>query len=455
MEGKSQDSIRSLALAVVVLIGFVACATDGPSPPNFVVILIDDLGYADIGAYGSERNRTPHLDRMAAEGLRFTDFHSNGPMCTPTRAALLTGLYPHRFGPMFESALSGLDEYDQGLPLDAVTVAEELGEVGYSTAMYGKWHLGYHPPFMPTRQGFEEFRGLTSGDGDHHSHIDRSGRRDWWHNEARYDEEGYGVDLITKHSVDFIRSQEDKPFFLYVAHLAIHFPWQGPDDVGYREEGGNYHNLTKLGSLTSLDISGQVNKMVEAIDGSVGAILDTLGDEGLAGTTFVLFCSDNGGYRTHQGGHFNISENGPLRGQKGDVYEGGHRVPAIAWWPGRIAPGESEAVTATFDVFPTLLEFAGVDAGGRALDGRSLAPLLIDRRDPSERTLFWRIRSEAAARKGRWKLVRNAEEAAELYDLSADIGESENLSAQHPQVVAELEADLQRWEESVGNDHPR
>ena len=226
---------RSHFLALVLLVG-TACSRAPAPPPNFIVILADDLGYADIGVYGSERNRTPHLDRMAAEGLRFTDFHSNGPMCTPTRAALLTGRYQHRFGEQFESALSGIDDYDIGLPHDARTIAESLGEGGYVTGMYGKWHLGYHPPFMPVDQGFRDFRGLTSGDGDHHSHIDRSGRKDWWHNSELVPEAGYGVDLITKHSVNFVERHRDEPFFLYVAHLAIHFPWQGPNDRGYRVE---------------------------------------------------------------------------------------------------------------------------------------------------------------------------------------------------------------------------
>ena len=317
----------------MLLVG-TACGPTSDQRPNFVVILADDLGYADIGVYGSDRNHTPHLDGMAAEGLRFTDFHSNGPMCTPTRAALLTGRYPHRFGQQFESALSGIDDYDIGLPLDAVTIAEVLGGEGYATGMYGKWHLGYHPPFMPADQGFDDFRGLGSGDGDHHSHIDRSGRPDWWHNSELEMEPGYTVDLIARHSVDFIKRHQEQPFFLYVAHLAIHFPWQGPDDPGYRVEGGNYHNLTKLGQLDGTDVSPKVNEMVEAVDGSVGAILEALREHGLESQTLVIFTSDNGGYLTYQGGYHNISENGPLRGQKGDVYEGGHRVPAIAWWAG-------------------------------------------------------------------------------------------------------------------------
>ena len=370
-------------------------------------------------------------------------------MCTPTRAALLTGLYQHRFGVQFESALSGIEDYDRGLPLEARTVAEALRDSGYKTGMFGKWHLGYQPPFMPGRQGFDEFRGLTSGDGDHHSHVDRSGRSDWWHDSELAPEEGYGVDLITRHSVEFIRRHRDMPFFLYVAHLAIHFPWQGPEDPAYRVEGGNYHNLTKLGELESLDVSSQVTKMVEAVDGSVGAILAAVKEHRLDRNTLVFFTSDNGGYRTYRGGHHNISENGALRGQKGDVYEGGHRVPAIAWWPGRIAPGVTDELAVTFDLFPTMTQLAGAGGESANLDGTSLAPLLFGRSPLPNRTLFWRMRSRAAARRNQWKLVRDAGGQPELYDLESDLGESENLAGSQPEVVAELTNALEGWEREV------
>lgn len=432
----------------------LSCSPAVETKPNFVLILVDDLGYADIGAYGSGLNRTPHLDRMAAEGLRFTDFHSNGPMCTPTRAALLTGLYPQRFGEQFESALSGIDDYDLGLPHEAVTVAEMLSAEGYATAMYGKWHLGYHPPFMPSNQGFDDFRGLGSGDGDHHSHIDRSGRQDWWHGSSISMEEGYGVDLITAHSVDFIGRHRDEPFFLYVAHLAIHFPWQGPEDRGYRVEGGDYHNLSKLGELDSLDVSSKVKEMVEAVDGSVGRILAALRRQGLDEETLVFFTSDNGGYLTYQGGYHSISDNGPLRGQKGDLHEGGHRVPAIARWPGRIRPGETDALAATFDLVPTIRELAGAAEPDAALDGVSLVPLLLARQPPEPRALYWRMRGAAAVRREGWKLILHPNSTVELFDLSQDIGETSDLSESQGDVVRELEAALSAWESEVDSNGP-
>lgn len=432
--------------ASVCLVWAAACAPSGALRPNFVLILADDLGFADLGVYGSQRNRTPHLDRMASEGLRFVDFHSNGPMCTPTRAALLTGQYPQRFGANFESALSGIEDYGTGLPHEARTIAELLGEAGYATGMFGKWHLGYQPPFLPGDQGFGEFRGLASGDGDHRSHIDRSGRKDWWRDSEIAMEEGYSVDLITKHSIDFIERHRGEPFFLYVAHLAIHFPWQGPLDPAYRVEGGNYHNLSKLGQLTSRDVSAQVSQMVKAVDASVGAILEALREQGLERSTLVFFTSDNGGYRTYQGGYHNISENGRLRGQKTDLYEGGHRVPAIARWPGRVGPGISHELAATFDLAPTFLELAGIAWEATAFDGQDLSPVLLHGAGLPPRTLFWRMRGRKAARQGRWKLVSHPEASPELYNLAEDLGESNDLSGAREDVVRAMAEALGKWE---------
>jgi arylsulfatase A-like enzyme len=440
-------AILSVACVFVLLAG-CAAEPEARRPPNFIVILADDLGYGDTGAYGGTRNQTPHIDQLAREGLRFTDFHSNGPMCTPTRAALLTGRYQNRLGRAFESPL-GAD--DKGLPADQVTIAEALAEAGYVSGAYGKWHLGRFPPHLPTSHGFEEFWGLGSGDGDHHSHIDRSGRKDWWHNDQTEMEQGYSVDLITKHSVDFIQRYKDRPFFLYVPHLAIHFPWQGPGDQGYREEGGDYHNLTKLGYFADdKDPSGKVKEMIEAVDGSVGRIVEAVRVNGLAENTLIFFTSDNGGYLTYDGGYHNISSNGPLRGQKKDVYEGGIRVPAIVSWPGRITPGVTDSLTASFDLFPTFLELAGL--GPRVdlkLDGSSLAPLLLRREEIVSRTLFWRMRDRRAVRQGPWKLVALGEAAPELYDLTQDIGETSDRAADQPDLARQLLSELQAWESDV------
>lgn len=235
--------MRLLFLAICLLTFKMMVPVSGAErPPNFVLILADDLGYGDVGCFGAEDVSTPRIDSLCRSGLKFTDFHSAGPMCSPTRASLLTGLYPQRFGSKFDGALSGVSDRDTGLPHASKTLAERLKAADYSTACFGKWHLGYVPPWLPTSHGFDEFRGLGSGDGDFHTRIDRSGNEDWYTNDKLTPEPGYTTELISRDAVDFIQRNRDQPFFLYVAHLAIHFPWQGPGDPPHREKGGAYHD---------------------------------------------------------------------------------------------------------------------------------------------------------------------------------------------------------------------
>ncbi|MGD9855932.1 MAG: sulfatase [Planctomycetaceae bacterium] len=442
----------SLIFSRIVVLSVLSCAAHrsiAADRPNFVIILADDLGYGDLACYGNTVNRTPHLDRMAAEGIRFTDFHANGPMCSATRAALLTGQYQHRFGRHFEGALSPDSQPTNGLPLEAVTIAEVLKDAGYATGMYGKWHLGYAPPLMPAQQGFDDFRGLASGDGDHFSHIDRSGARDWWHNNEIDMEEGYCADLVTRHSQDFIRRHKDEPFFLYVAHLSIHFPWQGPNDAAYREEGTDYAD-NKHGLPRGSNVGPAVKAMVESLDASVGEILATLKQQGLDEKTLVVFASDNGGYLAYAGGFHNISSNGPYRGQKTELYEGGHRVPAIMRWPGHIAPGTSDQTVMTFDLFPTLLDLAGLDRQKQSLrlDGVSLKSLLHKNTELPSRPLFWRKGDVRAVRQGPWKLLTQGGQF-ELYHLGEAMDESHNVADRQPELAGTLVKALDAWEADV------
>jgi arylsulfatase A-like enzyme len=323
--------------------------------------------------------------------------------------------------------------------------------------MYGKWHLGYQAPYLPTRQGFDEFRGLVSGDGDHHTHVDRSGNRDWWHGDTIEMEEGYTADLLTRHSSAFIERHRDQPFFLFVSHLAIHFPWQGRDDPPHRVAGRSYHD-DKWGVIPDEDnVAPQVAAMVEALDDSLGEIVATLRRLDLERRTLVLFTSDNGGYIHYAHRFHRISSNGPLRGQKSDVFEGGHRVPAIAWWPGRIQPGVCDETTATFDLFPTLRSLAGVAPaeGGRPLDGADLSSLLLEGEPLPPRTLFWRIRERRAVRRGPWKLVSVEGEAPMLFNLATDLGEERDVAAEHPDVLEALQAAAAEWETDVNANEVR
>ncbi|MCC7338376.1 MAG: sulfatase [Pirellulaceae bacterium] len=421
-----------------------ACA----SQPNIVFIMADDLGYGDLACYGSAVHHTPHLDALAAAGMRFTDFHSSGPMCTPTRAAALTGLYQQRFGSQFDTALSGVDDRDLGLPHEAVTIAEVLKPLGYSSACFGKWHLGYLPPWLPTSQGFDQFRGLASGDGDFHTHIDRSGSEDWWHNDQIEMTEGYTTDLLTQYSIDFIEQHRSQPFFLYVPHLAIHFPWQGPEDPPHRRKGMSYET-DKWGVIPNPgNVAPHVKAMIESLDESVGKIVAALRKHDLQNNTLVIFTSDNGGYLTYGPNFRNISSNGPYRGQKTQLYEGGHRVPAIFTWPGKIQPSVSTATTHSIDLFPTIAALAGIETEGVRTDGHNLVPLLTGEASLPERMLFWRAHSRSAVRSGSWKLHRDGDKT-ELYDLDHDPGEQHDLAAQQPERVNRLIDAWNEWEADV------
>jgi arylsulfatase A-like enzyme len=451
----NQISVNRLIFFAVISLLFIlsGCKNKEASTvkPNIILILVDDLGYGDLGCYGSKSNLTPNIDQLAREGMKLTDFHSNGPMCTPTRASLLTGMYQNRLGEKFEGPLSGKTQYDEGLPLEVVTIAELFQRNGYATGMFGKWHLGYKPPYLPTNQGFDEFRGLAAGDGDHHSHIDRWGREDWWKNDSLEIEPGYSVDLITKYSIDFMERNKNTPFLLYVPHLAIHFPWQGPDDPAQRQKGISYEN-DKWGIIPDKEnVHPHVKAMVERVDWSLGEIMKTLKRLHLDENTLVIFTSDNGGYIHYDHQFLNISSNGKLRGQKAEVYEGGHRVPFIAWWPGKIPAGmQSDQTVMTMDLFPTFAELANIQPTTiQPMDGISLTGLLLKAETLPERTLFWKMDDEIAIRKGSWKLIKISEHPPELYNLDNDISETVNLSGSEPDILNNLWYEFSIWSKEM------
>lgn len=422
-------------------------ATVVATPPNIVLIVADDLGYGDLGCYGSKIHATPNIDALAASGLRFTDFHSAGPMCTPTRAAMLTGQYQQRFGREFDSAL-GEAQHDMGLPHKAVTIAEVLKPAGYATACFGKWHLGYQPPWLPPDQGFDEFRGLASGDGDYHTHIDRSGGEDWWHGNQIEMASGYTTELLTRYSLDFIDINRERPFFLYLPHLAIHFPWQGPDDPAHRQKGGHYAK-DKWGIIPNPgNVSPHVTAMIAALDESVGRIIAALKERQLDRNTVVIFTSDNGGYLTYAPSFRNISSNGPLRDQKGSIYEGGHRVPTIISWPGRVPPAVTHEIAHSTDLLPTIAQITGTSQRASATDGIDLSLLLFSGEPLPDRMLFWRLGDKHALRSGPWKLCINGKRT-ELYDLEHDVGETTNLATQHPERVKQFREAWEEWNVDV------
>lgn len=425
--------------------------------PNIIIILADDLGYGDLGIYGGDV-ASPNLQKLKQEGLLFTDFHSNGAVCSPTRAALLTGRYQQRMG--IEKALGENEKgFGDEKARHEITVAKYLQQAGYYTGIVGKWHLGYGEDENPVNYGFNEFWGTLHGAGDYISRVNTFGRYDWWHNKELLWEEGYSTHLITRHSTKFIEAHKDHPFFLFVSHKAIHFPWQQPGDTAHRSVGSKYRDVTgplsRLGQHSPGEVKEVVRQMITEMDKSVGEIISKLRETKLDKNTLVIFCSDNGGITAYRGGYINISSNKPLRGAKSNLYEGGHRVPAIAWWPGRISSGTiTEETVMSMDITPTLLELAGVqrpsDQSINKLDGISISPLLFKIQPLRPRKLFWKHGDSYAVRFGDWKLVTNdANTKLELYNLKDDIAETKNLAGQKTGVVNELISAMEKWKRDI------
>ena len=432
-------------VALAALTFLLSCAahdhTSAPNepPPNFILIMADDLGYGGIGCYGNTEIKTPHLDRMATQGLRLTSYYANSTVCTPTRAAMMTGRYQQRSG--MEGVIYVRGETRQlGMAPSEFTLAEALKANGYATGIMGKWHLGYRKKFFPVQQGFDEFYGYVSGNIDFHTHYDNAGIYDWWHNLDSLAETGYVTDLITDHAVNFIEKHHDQPFFLYIPHEAPHAPFQGREDPGYRfpDREFSYYGPVE-------DKHRAYREMVEAMDDGVGAIFAALDRYQLGGNTLVVFVSDNGAERDY-------GDNGNLRGWKTNLFEGGIRVPGIAWWKGKILPAESGKPAMSFDWMPTFLNLSGTALpAGLSLDGIDLSGLLLEQTDPAPRSLFWRYRKQKAVRDGRWKLVVDEERGTMLFDLVSDPTESTDLAEREAAVVSRLLTKLEEWEQDVTN----
>jgi arylsulfatase A-like enzyme len=351
----------------------------------------------------------------------------------------MTGRYQQRSG--IEGVVTAAGHRHTGLSPEEFTLADYLRSIGYSTAIFGKWHLGYDTAFSPLNNGFDHFRGYVSGNVDYHSHIDQSGHYDWWLDKDTIIEDGYVTDLISRASVEFIRGREassrkarsgDAPFFLYVAHEAPHYPYQGRNDPADRTIGGEF-----LNSGSREDRKNAYREMVEAMDDGVGEILSALDQSGQLDNTFLFFCSDNGAN--------NVGSNQPLKGFKGKLWEGGHRVPAIAYWHNRLEPGINDETILSMDIFPTIMAITGHgmdDSYG--FDGISFLPSLISGEALIERPVFWRFKGQQAIRKGPWKLLVEGEEKY-LYNLNSDPGELTNLMEEEPVMAETLMKLLDQW----------
>ena len=407
--------LQSTALSTLSLSQLNAFSA-GKKPPNLLLILVDDMGYGDLGCYGAPDIATPNIDGLAREGVRLTQAYAF-PVCTPTRCALMTGRYPARC-PNLEWALyAGIDT--TGLQPNQITIAKMLQHAGYHTGLMGKWHLGARPEWAPNQHGFDEFFGILSGNVDHFKHIESTGQPDLFENTTPIQEEGYLTDLITERSVDFIKQNQDEPFFLYVAYNAPHWPIQGPDDKDKEIIPGE--NWIENDRETYIE-------MVERIDWGVGKILKQLEDSGLNEETLVVFLSDNGGDRS--------SRNHPLSGQKGSLDEGGIRVPCIVRWPGEIPAGtESQQPTIVMDLTVSLLHAAQVNSP-RPLEGINILPYISGQRAPIEQTFVWRddMHDRAAVRWGDWKWLRQGEQEW-LFHLKKDPQEQNDVKDEFFDIV--------------------
>jgi arylsulfatase A-like enzyme len=404
----------------------------GP-PPNLLVILADDLGWADLSCFGAPTIRTPNLDRLAAWGVRFTQSYSASSVCSPTRFGLYTGRYPGRLAGGLKEPISTPNEID-GIPLDHPTLATLLKGRGYETALIGKWHCGYLPWFSPTRLGWNEFFGNFSGGLDYFSKINHNGAYDLYEDEVEHQDLRYYTKIITERTVEFLRREHSDPWLLNLNFTTPHWPWEGPGDKAVSDEltariaagepGVLFHN--DGGSLETY------TEMVEDLDRAIGKVISALRSSGELENTLVFFASDNGGER--------FSYYWPFSGGKGDVLEGGIRVPTILSWPGRLRRRQvSHEPVVSMDWTATFLELAGAEPDpAYPLDGVSLVDHLFGGERIPNRDLFWRMNGERALRRGDLKYVQLADGQDHLYDLATDLREQADLSAKRAQDLASL-----------------
>lgn len=453
----------ALGAASVACYGQAAPAEEPNQKPNVIIFMCDDIGYGDLGCYGGKNLKTPNIDKMAAEGARFTDFYVTSPVCTPSRAAMLTGRYPVRQG--FSDLLWPHDTH--GIPKTEILLSDLLKKDGYSTALFGKWHLGHHDPLdLPNARGFEEWFGIPYPNDQDGSHpLGKLMQKTWppipLLRNGKKEADKVDVDQITKQlteeTVRYIREHADKPFFVYLAQPMPHSYLGASEKFKGKSNGELYGDA------------------VEELDWSVGEILAALKESGLDKKTLVFFTDDNGAtvkpeekasqleketWQLFHGPGVGSGSNAPLRGGKVTCFEGGVRVPFIAWGPGYIKPGATVQEPAIItDFFPTILEYAKSSLpGDRIIDGKSLVPLLAGEGSREKTDFFFGVEDLVACRSGKWKCVlegknpreRGASPKAMLFDLENDLEESRNVAAEHPEVVEALRKKIVDFEKSTG-----
>lgn len=407
--------------------------------PNIIFIMVDDMGYADLSSYGRTDYQTPVIDAFIDEGMKFTQAYAAQAICTPTRVALMTGRYPARNEVGLIEPLELSDSI--GLSPEIETLSSLIKSSGYETALFGKWHLGSRPEFLPNRHGYDQFFGISPGAADYIDHKYFSDEPILYENDKLVDKEGYLTDLITDYTVNFIKQRHDKPFFINLEYTAPHWPWQQPGDDPY-PYGKSFADF-RVGGTPEVYAG-----MIKNLDMNIGRVLQALKETGLDNSTIIIFTSDNGGEK--------FSDMGPLQGEKGNLYEGGIRVPAAVRWPGKINTGTiSDQVVVTMDWTVTMLQLAEVTIPeGVSFDGINLLSVLQGDVSTTPRTLFWRIGKQGANnlqnayRDGDWKYLKTNEEEF-LFDLKTDIGESNNLKDVNPEVFNRLKKEFEELDNQM------
>jgi arylsulfatase A-like enzyme len=425
-------------IAVVLFAGVLPsnALAQAKKKPNIVVILGDDMGYADVGYHGCKDIPTPHIDSIAKNGVRFSSGYVSGPYCSPTRAGLMTGRYQTRFGHEFNPGGG-----KQGLPIDQFTIAQRMKALGYITALIGKWHLGNDVKMHPNDRGFDEYFGFLGGA---HPYFPGKGK-EILRDKKAVDEKEYLTDALGREACAFIDRNAKEPFFLYLAFNAVHTPMQATDKYLNR-----FPNLPQGQRKTYC-------AMMSAMDDAIGQVLAKLREKGLEDDTLVIFFSDNGG-PTMVGTTINGSINFPLRGSKRQLLEGGIRVPFCLQWKGKLPAGKTyDHPIIQLDILPTCLAATGspLNAGGKgvakgdSVDGVNLLPFLEGKKTgPPHEALFWRFGNELAMRKGDWNIVRYDNTGVHLYNLKDDIGQSKNLAAKEPERLREMQEAWNEWNKS-------
>jgi arylsulfatase A-like enzyme len=416
--------------------------------PNIIFILADDLGAADLSCLGQPDYDTPNIDRLAAEGMLFTNSYSGAPVCTPTRVSFQTGRYPARLPVGLFEPIPGRQQLAErvnglGIPTDHPTIGSLIKAAGYKTALIGKWHLGYMPEFGPTRHGYDEFFGILSGAGDYFSHTDPEGNPDLWEGEIPVERVGYMTDLLTDRAIDFVKKRHKNPFYLNLNYTAPHWPWEGPQDERMSRSLKAGHDSWAAGG--SLKIYAE---MMKNLDSNIGRLLTALKARRLEKNTVVIFNSDNGGER--------FSYNWPFSGMKLDLHEGGVRVPAIFKWPGIVKPGSiSHQPVITMDWTATLLAIAGTRPDPKyPLDGEDMTATLAGRRPVYSRTFYWRTLRQGAMRSGDWKYIKEGKNDW-LHDLSADDREQLDFKESNPAELRMMRRLFTDWEGTMLKYPPR